>query len=146
MRMRMTFRSLRLWLPLLWLALTIGCSLAHWYAWGYPGQGSGTTGALDQGCKQVSNAAQAVNAPFWFFAWFVVHRYTTFQSALVVNALGFGFWVGSLALLLVARRWVRRRPRQRLSGAQACDGTTVASSLSRRAFLTDTALIAGKAC
>lgn len=138
---RLTWRWI---VPILWLTLAVGSSLAHWYAWSFPNQENGTTGVLDYACKLISNAAQTINAPFWFVAWFGLHRYVSFQSALAVNAAGFAFWLGSVwAVLFVRRRIVR--PRRRPELVERAETRTPAR-LSRRAFITDSVLVAGTAC
>jgi predicted MPP superfamily phosphohydrolase len=102
---------------------------------------------LDLLCKQVSNAAQTINAPFWFVAWFGLHRYVSFQSALVVNAVGFACWLGLLALVILVRRWLLRpRTPAAVARPESADADRSPASPSRRAFLTDSVIVAGAAC
>lgn len=136
--MRVPYRTLRWTLPLAWVVLTLGTTAAHWYAWGVPEAGTGRTGVLDALCKQVSNTAQVVNGPVWVVSWFVLHGRTGASTALVLNGVGFGVWIGALWVLVAARRRVVRRRRE--PAAHAAQG------LSRRAFLTDSALVTGAAC
>jgi predicted MPP superfamily phosphohydrolase len=128
--------------PTVWLVLTLGCSLAHWRAWSVPEQATGRTAALDTLCKQVSNISQTVNAPAWGAAWFGLHAHAGLANALVVNGVGFACWVGAVWLVLAARR---RLVRPTPPNAEVIEPFTP-QALSRRAFLTDSALVTGTAC
>lgn len=140
-------RTLRWVLPLVWLVLSLTAGLANWYAWGHPDQLTGRTGQLDVFCKHAANAAQTINAPFWFIAWFGLERYTSFQAALIVNGVGFATWLGAIAIFLKIRHRLRNRPRPvKTEHAQHAEPSLPHAALSRRAFITDTALVTGAAC
>lgn len=142
--MRVRGRTLRWVLPLLWLIITISCALANWYAWGHPDQLTGRTSQFDALFKLIANAAQTVNAPFWFVAWFVFHLYTGLAAALIVNAIGFGCWIGAIAAALEIRRRTGARPRH--SSPPHPAEPPLRPALSRRAFVTDSAFVTGAAC
>lgn len=130
-------------LVLIWCALTLGSGLANWYAWGSPDPATGRTGPLDVLCKDLANASQAVNAPFWFVAWFGLQRYTSFGAAVVVNGIGFAFWMGVAALVLELRKRWRRAARPKRTAEEI---PVPSGALTRRAFIADSALVTGVAC
>jgi predicted MPP superfamily phosphohydrolase len=142
--MRDARRRLRWLLPLLWGAFTLIASFANQNAWAYPDQISGSTGRLDTACKLIDNAVQTVNAPFWFVAWFFFQIYTSLAAALVVNGVGFACWLAAVVALLRIRRRLHARPRPAF--ADAAPAPCIRPALSRRAFVTDSALVTGAAC
>lgn len=90
--------------------------------------------------KLVSNVSHLANAPLWVVSWRVLNAHRTLTTALAVNGLGYGAWIGLAWVVYGARRrlrfvWIRRAvsPHEH---HQPCESTPLALP-TRRAFMLD---------